>query len=842
MNLFRQTFGLVLFLGLASQTVAQSLEWRIIETRYPTSDVVIAGLNVRDFGADDTGRRDSTRAFQRALNRMGQAGGGTVFVPEGRYRFDGSLEIPVSVTLRGEWKRPTRQDPSVGGTVLMPYGGRGAAEGKPFITVSHSAGIKDLNIWYPEQRLPNPRPYPYTLIQRGGNNATFENLTLVNSYQGIKIGPGSNELHLVRNVYGTPIGNGLWYDSTTDIGRLQTINFSPVWWARSGLPNTPTDLGWIRQNGTAIHMGRSDWEYVADVLVEGYYRGFFIAEGVRGSANAQFYRMILRDCEIGMEVEKTNLYGMVFTQCFFEGSRQGVLINEAFSSTVMFSNCIFSGGEALRTNGRGKVLMENSQVLNGDLVIEAGVLTSLNFEMSHPASRIRLSDSVEGVVLTGDKTPNWNSLIVGNTGKVQSSSSRSNLNPVPHFPKDPQRAFYPAKRDRIEVVSPSGSDDTRRVQEAMSRVARQGGGTVFLPAGDYLLKGQLEVPSGVELRGAHDVPHHTMGGGSVLHVFQSEDTPTVRLQEKSGLRGLSFHYPEQRADDIQPYPFLIQGLGSDIYVINVNAANPFKFIDFMTHRCDNHYIDYASGAPLSIGIAVGGGSADGLVMNMQFNPHYWSRTPAGNNPLYDNKPVGGVSRGTGRLLWEYQKEHLDALVVGHTTRQFLFQNFVFGSLYGIRFIEQDGKGAVDCISHGHGTDGAKVGAFFDQGHGTITMINSELVAMDAVDKTAILMGEDFDAEVILINTMIWGQPDLLADVRNGTLTLQNMHANRHGEGVLLKRGSLRGSNLSFNQPTGTHLSVGQGAQAALEGVITDGPYRGDASGADVRFLVERETR
>ena len=86
-------------------------------------------------------------------------------------------------------------------------------------------GVKDLSIWYPEQTASGIVPYPFTLIQKGGDNATFENLTLVNSYQGIKIGPGSNELHYVHNVDGTPLKVGIWYDSTTDIGRLEGVFF-----------------------------------------------------------------------------------------------------------------------------------------------------------------------------------------------------------------------------------------------------------------------------------------------------------------------------------------------------------------------------------------------------------------------------------------------------------------------------------------------------------------------------------------------------------------------------------------------------------------------------------------
>ncbi|MEM7791633.1 MAG: S-layer protein, partial [Verrucomicrobiota bacterium] len=365
-----------------------------------------------------------------------------------------------------------------------------------------------------------------------------------------------------------------------------------------------------------------------------------------------------------------------------------------------------------------------------------------------------------------------------------------------------------------------------------------GGGTVFLPAGDYRLKGPLKVPSGVELRGVHDVPHHTAGGGSVLHVFEAGGEPTIVLGEQSGLRGLGFNYPEQRASNIQPFPFLIQGRGSDIYVINVNASNPYQFIDFMTYRCDRHYIDYASGAPLKSGILVGGGSQDGIVMNMQFNPHYWTRTPSRHNPLYAGSPSGGINRRTGAKLWEFQKENLDALVVGDSAGQFLFQNFVFGSLYGMRFIEQKGRGAIDCLVHGHGTDGSKVGVFFEHGQNTITMINSELVAMASEDKIAIKIGPDFGSEALLINTMVWGEPDLLAEIADGSLILQNMHANRHGDGIDLSGGRLLGYNLSFNSP-GNYLDAFEGAQVKLVGVVTEGPSALSMARPDFDLLIKR---
>jgi hypothetical protein len=288
---------------------------------------------------------------------------------------------------------------------------------------------------------------------------------------------------------------------------------------------------------------------------------------------------------------------------------------------------------------------------------------------------------------------------------------------------------------------------------------------------------------------------------------------------------MSFNYPEQDIGNVKAYPFLLEGRGQDINVVYVNCANAYRFLDLMTHRCDNHYVDYLSGAPLKIGVTVGGGSSGGDIRNMQFNPHYWSRAPR-HNDYFNNNPSSGVRRGTGKALWEFQKENLDALVVGDSTDQFLFQNFVFGSLYGIHFTKQNGNGPVNCISHGHGTDGSKIGVFFEHGSGKIFMINNELVAMSSQDKTAVKLGQNFSAEAALINTMVWGYPDLLAEVDNGNLLLQSLHCYRHGEGIKINRGHVRIVNTNFDDPEGNHLTLADlNAKAEVIGTVTIGDLR-----------------
>lgn len=800
-----------------------SPDWKIIHTAYPTEDLVVAGLNVLDFGAKADGQTDCTAAFQAALNRMGEAGGGTVFAPAGRYVFTTNLYIPVSVTLRGEWQAPTADDWTTKGTVLMPLAGRNSEDGPPFIMVDYCGGVKDLTIWYPEQSSVSPIPYPFCLEQKGGDNATFENLTLVNPYQGIRIGPGANELHYVHNVYGTPLRTGIWYDTTTDIGRLENVRFSPEYWRKSGLPGTAPEgsdslTRWIKANGVAFHMLRSDWEYVANVEAEGYYRGFLMTQGAKGVANAQFYRLTLRNCTVAMEVEEVNAFGMTFTQCLFDGIETGVLLSERFKSAILFSECTLNGKDALVSSGTGNVLIETCLIERGNILLNGGTCSLVDLTLRDPDARIEVQDYVLGVAVAGN---DYDALdhAINNHGApdlIKTSENKITLSPVPVYPERTRRTYKPA-RAGLEVLHPGAENDAVNIQQAMDRMAEAGGGIVLLTAGDYLIRKPLNVPTGVELRGIHDVPHHTMGGGSILHIYPSKNDPAVTLQASCGLRGLSFNYPEQVLPNPNPYPFLLQGRGSDLYIINVNASNPYEFLDLRTHPCDNHFVDYLSGSPIKTGIAIGGKSKNGLVQNMQFNPHYARRLPRETRMFKD----------PGTIIWEYQKENLDALVVGDCYNQFLYQNFVFGSLYGIHFTKERGDGAINCISHGHGTDGSKVSAFFEHGNGTITLINNELVAMSSRDKTAIKMDPDFTDKTLLINTMVWGSPELLAEIEGGTLILQNLHANHHGKGIHIGEGELMAVNLNFAERR-THLKMtAQKSKASFSGVITTGPFEAE---------------
>jgi len=185
-----------------STHAAEKLNWRIIPLDESTPDVIVAGCDVRECGAKGDGKTDDTAAFQAALDKLAGAGGGTVFVPSGKYAIRGNLVIPFNVTLRGQWSEPTGK---LTGSVLMAYAGRGDADGAPFITLRVSAAVKDMAIWYPDQDPANIVPYPFCLMQERTGPTMIERVTLVNAYQGISKSRESGGLLNVKSVFGAPL-------------------------------------------------------------------------------------------------------------------------------------------------------------------------------------------------------------------------------------------------------------------------------------------------------------------------------------------------------------------------------------------------------------------------------------------------------------------------------------------------------------------------------------------------------------------------------------------------------------------------------------------------------------
>ncbi|MDD4920850.1 MAG: glycosyl hydrolase family 28-related protein [Bacteroidales bacterium] len=97
-------------------------------------------FNVKDFGAKGDGINNETAAFRAALDAAEQNGGGTVYVPRGRYMLTGDIILPPYTMLKGESKELTQifWNPLNWDTGELP---------RSLISGTHHFAVKDLHLW-----------------------------------------------------------------------------------------------------------------------------------------------------------------------------------------------------------------------------------------------------------------------------------------------------------------------------------------------------------------------------------------------------------------------------------------------------------------------------------------------------------------------------------------------------------------------------------------------------------------------------------------------------------------------------------------------------------------------
>lgn len=766
--------------------------WRVIETIYPTDDVVVTPFNAEDFGIVADGLTDVTDAIQIAMISIDSLGGGALFLPAGKYKVSGTLTIPARVTLRGDWPQPKPGSP-VAGTILQAYAGRGNEDGTPFIQLSGDAGIKGVAIWYPEQMPNDIQPYPPTIQMDGG---TAENVTFVNAYLGLTtFQERMTARPFVRHIYGTPLKTGIEYDCLADIGRIETVHFSPDYWAGSGLANAPTEgqhEGWIYANGTGIIVRRIDWSYSCYVTVEGYSIGLALRSSRYdgNTPNGQSYMFNLRNCKTGIYIEASASAGYQFTRFVIHNAETGVYLSPAASQANMFHTCsIDASGDAILSDGTARVMMMSCDI-QGPLVMHGGYLSvidsSFGGAMPH---HIRFTGGVRGATIQGNTFTGTPQIVSSTSYPVEIDHTPVAADPLPAYDfKKPASAYKPAKADLYVVTDAPYSaaadgvtDDTGAFQAALADAGANGGGIVFVPGGDYRLDGNLIVPTGVELRGVYDTSHCTRITGSLLNIYAGRNdvngTPFIQLAPGSGVRGLNFHYPEQiydgHDDDPEtgmygfvPYPYLIRGLGTDIYVINIAATIPYQLLDLATYRCDRHYVDYIFSTALKTGIHIGNGTTDGQLHNVQLNPSAYTH----QGLYYDSIPLG-TADNVHKIQWRDTTPYL----FGHMTGQVLHQNFVFGGAKGVHTVEEGGFGpSGHCL--GMGVDQCTNAMQIDYiGSEGLDMINSQIVTIDSAVGRYLETGDSLNGIFRMFSSAGWGSHQYSSVINGGDVRLQLFH-------------------------------------------------------------------
>lgn len=311
----------------------------------PPLEYVDSVYSVKDYGAAADGVTDDTAAIQKAIEEAAKAGG-KVLLPAGRYLVAGSLQIKPGVAVMGVQEAPAAIEPLIG-TVVMATGGRDNESAPALFELGHSSTVKGLTVWYPEQKPEDIHPYPWTFHLVGFDN-TVENVTFINSYNGLRVGPEPNVRHRIRSVYGCVLRRGLFVDGCTDIGRVENVQFHCHWWSAPSVGGTWEPVfDYMVAHLEAFVFGRTDWEYATNNFVFPAKIGWRFIKTDLGACNGHFTGNGADACETAVLVDDIQYMGLLITGgqfVAFTGTNPvEVRVSPTCTGNVRFVNCAFWG-------------------------------------------------------------------------------------------------------------------------------------------------------------------------------------------------------------------------------------------------------------------------------------------------------------------------------------------------------------------------------------------------------------------------------------------------------------------------------------------------------------------
>jgi len=248
-------------------------------------------FDIRNYGAVGDGTTDDTAAFTAALTAASGAGvkQRVVYASPGKYRLTEKITIPPSVKLQGLTWLPDIQN-GLETQLTSLYIDWGAGVDNHAVEMSNSSAIEGFTFYYPGQVAKNVSPpiqfgYSISTPTAAGiyDNISIKNISLLNSYKGIRINNGGR--FRIDQVQGEPIFIGFTCNNNFDVCYMNGVHFWPFYTSYNPFDPSPDLLGaWKMDNATAFEFFRVDQVYVTNCFAYGYNYGFH----VRDSAWANF--------------------------------------------------------------------------------------------------------------------------------------------------------------------------------------------------------------------------------------------------------------------------------------------------------------------------------------------------------------------------------------------------------------------------------------------------------------------------------------------------------------------------------------------------------------------------
>ncbi len=784
---------------------------RIATPTVASEDKIVYSVDaVADMGADKTGNADSTAAIQAAIDSVSGAGG-VVFLPAGQYRVNGTLNVPGGVTLRGEWQNP--DEGGLGkGTILKAYSGAGNVNATPFLTISSGSCLRDISVWYPEQSATSPVAYPYTI--KGSGHTSVYNVTLYNSYNGFYNNTCSSML--IRGMYGTILNTGIWGAYAYDVPRTEKVSFDTAYWANSGLSGAPSGSSldalntYCENNTIGILGGEQDWGYWYDIYVNhAKYACYLTAVMDQYGAkvhpgNDAIGKLRTENVQYGIYIHSTSYPGLEVSYCDIDADVAGICyapkpantdyignengtVNAAYynNASIIVTKSDFSGSgyayQGINDAGRYSAINFNDCKFeswsDAAIYMAEGNLVCSNGVFNQSGTAIELESNVVQAVLSGNTFASDNAVVYDAATTAMDMTKEQLVPNTPDYDYGFAPTYNPATNNLFNVEAYGAVagvvDSTAGFQAALDAAKAAGGGTVYVPAGYYTLKGSLKVYEGVELRGAFDGAHYgnSTTKGTVLYIYDNKDNPNgeafITLEKNAGVRGFTMVYPEQGITDnpaldevVHEYPATVEmNKGSWVRTCTINGT--YTMIDAMTNACDGFVLNDVTGCYMGYGLLLGHGTNGGYVQDFHSNYTSW---PTSYLHAY---------KGTATLT-DYTTQHCTWMVLGDFSNVEFFSNFTILISTGMQLIADPytGKCTQDMLAWGTAFDATGNGIIGEAGADTtLTLLSSMGVYNQHDISYNIITKEGFTGTISMYNADVWSPASRLVNASGGTINL-----------------------------------------------------------------------
>ncbi|MBE6767483.1 MAG: hypothetical protein E7549_01055 [Ruminococcaceae bacterium] len=762
--------------------------WKAIapcDPRFQRAEHLFAGYTLTDFVSTDT--TDCSPIIQALLNKLGEIGGGALYIPAGEYACYSPIELPIGTTILGDWQIPDGKSP-VEGTILAYYGEALSEEfNTPFIVLNQSTEVRGIAVWYPNQSVSDPIPYPPAL--RPSWWSIVKEITLINPWIGVA--PRDCDSPNIHNVYGTPLSIGIRVPMVTDIMRIEETYFAPDYWVNSGKFNGDEAAlrTYLYENATGIYLYRTDWSYCTDTCIDGYHNGFVMDAG---GCYGQNYNITIKNCYHAIYAPFTHGNGQEITFSRIENCEYGLYIPEGGTYTaVTFQDVeIDAKTEAISVHNASKLTLVDSTVKGGRIYSNVGMMIVMNSRFENAEDIKIVLEGKAAANLAGNVGLSENNIIASGEEVVYQLTADTVPNVVSYRLNEKQTAQAkmltkaPTCRNAFAAdtlaaelgvtLDMTGKTDASAALNACLEKVGETGGTLFLPTGHYLLQNTVYVPADTEVCGAANFAQLPYNIGSVIDVvFYGH---AFELSARAGIRAVTFCNPTQTAKNADetgkliPFDYNIYAKDApDVYAINVSSFNTYNGVLF--DGCDRHYIDGLSGLYMNRG-AVVMNSRDGIIRDAQFNLQPLMR---GYGWPQDLNFRGMVAMH----FFEHLQHECYTFVLDNVQDEMVFGCFTYGSAKALKIAGDDTTAVTIGFAADYVTQPVDV-----HGGKYIVMLNTQMTPFAYKNYTftpvteiaAIRTRDTFKGVLDVANIEPWTQPHVIFWVDGGTMNVTNINS------------------------------------------------------------------